>query len=167
MIRRKRLRRGVTLPEMMVGGSIALLIITALVSLSIAGARSWSNNGSQILADDAASIAIQRWATDVSAGSNARVVNGELQVTVPGTNGVGDYERNNATTTIRYYVQGNRLYRQQGTATAIQLADKVVDVSFSVAAPQVTLNLTVRREMADRTKTATMYTQASLRNYDL
>ncbi len=162
----RRWRRGSTLVEAVVATATFGLMVGGVVAVSGSAGKEWRTGVATLKADNNASLALQLIGRDVRNGIRASTSSGSLYVVMPYINSQGDYERYQDGATIRYYVDttNKRLMRQSGTNTAAVLARNVTGSAFSVTGTQVSLSITATQSAGATTKTATLTSQASLRN---
>lgn len=160
-------RRGTSIPEVLAVSFSLLMLITGLVSLAISTGNGWSFGTSKMTADNSASLTLQAWAKDIRYGrlASTDTTNTILTVQFPATNSQGDFDRNNpgTLTSVTYSLSGGNLVRTQGTSTTI-LGTKITSVLFTVAGPEVTLQLTARQQNGTRSGVTTLKSQVYLRN---
>ena len=160
-------RRGVTILEAAMAGSLMTIVMVGVVGLSISSGRTWSHGSARVLSEDSASLALQRISQDIRSGSSASVdsTGKILTITSSSTNTAGDFDRTSlAATTTRYYVSSEALYRQFGTTTPIRLATKVTGVSFAVNGQGVAITLTSKQKAGTKETTALYQSEVTLRN---
>ena len=165
-MKRARMRRGATLPEALIVSSLLVILLTGMVTVSVDASGQWSRSTSKMMADNDASLTLQRLARDVRDGTTASVNTGgtELTVTLPQVNSEGDFDRYTPGASVRYYLSSGTLYRQQGTGAAQALGSKVTAVRFAVDGAEVGLQLTTRQQNGTKGKETTLSTQIALRN---
>jgi hypothetical protein len=166
-MRRYLKRRGATLPELMVViGSFAFLL-AGVVAMGVSSASEWGRGSTKLIADNDASLALQKLAKDARIGIRCYVnTDGtQLSVVLPVANAQGDFDRfTEDPAHVRYYLSSNTLYRQKGTGTPTVLADGINSVGFSVNGTQVQMTLRVRKQTGSRYGETTLKTQVTLRN---
>jgi Tfp pilus assembly protein PilW len=162
-----RRRRGVTILEAAMAGSLMTIVMVGVVGLSITSGRTWSRGSARIVSEDSASIALQVISQDIRGGSSASVdsTGKILTITSASTNAAGDYDRTSlAGTTTRYYVSSEALFRQFGSATPRRLATKVTGVSFAVNGQRVAITLASKQKVGTKETTSLFQSEVTLRN---
>ena len=162
---RWKMRRGITVAETITAGALFVLLLAGLVSLNSGAAAAWSIGSSQMMADNNASLALQKLTTEIRDGQSASVdtTGTRLTVTFPAITADGDYDRSGAGNTIVYFLSGTSLTRQQGTASAV-LCKNVNSVQFAVSGGQVQVTLTSRQQNGTQARLTTLTSPVSLRN---
>lgn len=163
---RRKLRRGVTLAEVVVAAFVFLLMLSGLVGMGISALNQWSFGSSKVMADNDAVLAMQLLSSEIRNGIRASTdtSGGTLSVVLPAANSVGDYDRFTEGVTVRYYVLNGKLMRQQGVATAAVLARKINSVKFAVNGAQVEVQTNSRQQYGTKIGDTTLKTQITLRN---
>jgi hypothetical protein len=162
---RKR-RRGATITEVATASTIFVLMLGGLVSIGMQASTGWATGTSQVMADDAASTAVQAITRDVRDGLSCAVNIGgdEVTVTLPEINAQGDYDRYTSGVQVRYYLSGGKLYRQAGVASATVLCRNVSSVRFEQTAGKIAMRITSQKQNGNRSATTTLTTEVGLRN---
>jgi hypothetical protein len=166
-MKRFRFRRGATLPELMVViGSFAFLL-AGVIAMGVNSASEWGRGSTKLIADNDASIALQKLGREVRNGIRCytNTSRDQLWVVMPVTNAQGDYDRfTESASHVRFYRSNGNLYRQVGSGTASVLAREVDSINFQVNGTQVEIQLRCRKEAGIRYGETTLETQVTLRN---
>lgn len=162
---RWKTRRGITVAETITAGALFVLLLAGLIALNSGAASAWSIGSSQMMADNNASLALQKLTTEIRDGESASVdaTGTRLTVTFPSVTADGDYDRGGTGNTLVYSLSGTSLTRQQGTANAV-LCRNVNSVQFAVSGGQVQVTLTSRQQNGTQARLTTLTSPVSLRN---
>ncbi len=161
-----RTARGATLIEVLIVASLFLVVLGGLLSMGLTATTSYSLNGSKMMADDSASMALQRLSQEVRTGLRVTVdadAQG-LTVVMPAVNSQGDYDRYNDGAQIRYYLNAGRLYRKVGTANATVVGKNITVGRFTLDGSQLGIHLTCAQQIGNRQGTTSLATEITLRN---
>jgi hypothetical protein len=142
---RLRMRRGVSITEMLTASFAFLLLLMGLVMLSNSTMRSWSFGTSKMTADSAVTLAMQKLQKALRDGRTASVdADGKLTVVYPYVNAQGDYDRYTAGASTSYYFDASTgfLYQQPAGGAATVIGSRLTAVTFSVSGPQIDISLT-------------------------
>jgi hypothetical protein len=164
--RTHRLRRGFGAAEMVITAGLTMLLTITMVSVSMHASAGWSNGAGQMMADDTASVALQRVAGDVRAGVSATVSpNGsEMTVVMPSVNAAGDYDRLTSGDSVRFYLSDGKLYRQGTLSGTLRLARNVQRVDFSRDGNELVIAIRARQQQGSTYRETRLVTKATLRN---
>jgi type II secretory pathway pseudopilin PulG len=159
-------RRGMSLPEMLVGGTLLLILLGAFASLGVNSSTEWARGSSAMAAASDAGIAIQKLGRDIRNGSRATLgANGsELTVVFPLVTASGEYDRYQDGQTVRYYLSSTVLYRQPNGGTAVALGKNLSSLSFAVNGTDIEITLTGRSTRGTKTTDTVLNTRVTLRN---
>lgn len=158
--------RGATLIEILIVSALLLVVLGGILSMGLTAATSYSLNGSKMMADDSASLALQRMSQEVRTGLRVTVdadAQG-LTVVMPAVNGQGDYDRYYDGALVRYYLHAGRLYRKEGTAEATVVGRHVSAGRFTLDGTQLGIHLTCAQQIGNRKGSTTLATEITLRN---
>jgi type II secretory pathway pseudopilin PulG len=150
-LRVSRTKGGFTLVEVLVSVVLLTMIGGTLSALVIHSIDGWSHGMSKNNADGAASVAVHKLTQDISLGSGATLVSGQLLVTMPPlvTDAYGEkyYDTNVPPTTYKYYLYNGAIYRKIGSETAKVFARDISAVTFSPAGKLVSFVVTGRSDI--------------------
>lgn len=161
-----RTRRGATLIEILVVSALFLTLLSSLLTMGMTATTGYSANSSKMMADDNASLALQRMTQEIRSGLRVTVdANAEgVTVVMPRVNSEGDYDRFSDGIQVRYYLEGGRLYRKQGLGTPTIAGRNVSAARFSMEGTQLDIELTCSQKIGTRQGTTTLATEVTLRN---
>ena len=164
------------LAELMIASTIFAVISMGLLLAYTSLTRSYSatndfatNHADEMRISDYLALDLRR-ALAVTAATNDTTIqipayyaaDGSVQTPVIDSNGGVNYGGVGASVTVHYYLSGSSIYRQQGTAAAVEIASNVADFTFNVTdsakvvTTQITFNPTFR--LAGATTAATLAT---------
>jgi len=150
-INRIRKVGGYSIAEVIITVTILGMIGVSLTSLISHTLRGWSSGSSMNNADNAVDTLLHKLYIDIRVGSNATVVDGELQLSVPPviTDEYGEkYCDPSATPTIyRYYLSNGKIYRKIGIDAAQVFARDISSITFSVTGNVVRITVTGRNKV--------------------
>lgn len=145
----------------MIGGTVGALMVHSI--------KGWSKGVSKSGADNSAAVALHKMMIDISTGSSASIVSGELRVNVPplvtDANGETYYDSNGATTTYRYYISNNNMYRQIGTANPTLFVRGISAANYYISGSLVTIVATGNNREGSQTSQQQIKDSIVLRNY--
>jgi hypothetical protein len=159
-------RRGASLTEVVTASTVFMLLLGGVVGIGVQASNGWARGTSQVMADDAASSALQAITRDVRDGVSCVVGSSgaEITVTMPLVNSQGDFDRFETGDQVRYYLSSGKLYRQAGITSARVLARNVTSIRFQDLGGRISVEITSQRQSGNRTSTTRLTTQISLRN---
>jgi type II secretory pathway component PulJ len=152
------------LSELMIATTIFAVISMGLMLAYTSLTRSYSatndfaiNHADQMRISDYLALDLRR-ALAVTAGTNDTTIDipayyatdGSIQTPTVDSSGNINYGAAGASVRIRYYLSGSSIYRQQDTATPLEIASNVADFKFNVSdsgkvvTTQITFNPTYR-----------------------
>jgi type II secretory pathway component PulJ len=137
---------GFVLSEMMIATLIFSLISVGLLMAFTSLTRSYSattdfaaNHADQMRISDYIALDLRRALAVTAATNNTTIsipsyyaTDGTVQTPTLDGNGGVNYGGTGSSVTVRYYLSGDTIYRQEGTATPVALATNVGDFKFSV-----------------------------------
>jgi len=169
MMRHKIGRRGVTLTEIMTVSALFVTLLTGLVSTGMSAGTEYSNGTAKMMADDQASLMLQKMVREIRNGVRATVTSPtDFTVVLPAVNAQGDYDRYVAGTRVRYFLLGNKIMRQENSAASTTLARNIREVAFAAETTtsglRYRISLTSRQQGGKNFKDTTLSTTVSLRN---
>jgi hypothetical protein len=162
----QRRRRGFGSAEIVITAGLTMLLTFTMVSVSMHASAGWSNGAGQMMADDTASVAVQRVASDVRAGISATVSpnKSECTVVMPSVNAAGDYDRSTSGESVRFYLSDGKLFRQGTTSGTTRMARNVQQLQFDLEGNEVTISIRARQQQGKTYRETRLVTKATLRN---
>jgi Tfp pilus assembly protein PilV len=161
-------RRGVTTAEVLFASTILGFMMTGMLSLTLSTVRSWEQGSSRSDSENAASLALQELARDITDAKWASVnADGSLTVQMPLVNDQECFDRAFDGDQVTYFVSGSTLYKQVGAAAATLFARDINSAQFTQSNGVVGLTITARTEAGRETKDVQFTQSVALRNRDL
>ena len=163
-----RERRGATLPEVAIMAASFSILLAGLVTMGISAGSEWSRGSSRIMADNDASMAVQRIAQEMRDGASGTVSTDKLRVTVQmpyKDTTTGFYDRFRSGDTVTYYrdTTGN-LYKQVNQNTPLLIGRNLRELSFDGGGEQVTIRLQTWSKTGTKESRTEYSTQVTFRN---